>query len=180
MSTNKENFVEYNGIKFELGTLEDIPDEELADPDELERAYYRELWGPVFQISKPKSSSYNPVWDCHTDVDFNAFASVDFDRHRPAFDVTRYKADKLKSQLKDLVILIEMLNERVKDKAKYRILKYVRAGVINVDDINNWDMWLLAKLYMKTLGLRKQIIELCETSKHRREQRVQKWLASLG
>lgn len=190
---NTENYNVYDGVEVALsavlkpirnngyGNIQDWPDdEELASPDELERAYYQELWGPVLQISKPKSVSNNSVWECHTDIDFNAFASVDFERLMPKFDKVKYKADKLKEQLKDLAIMISIVNKRIKDSAKYKVLKLARVGIVDVDDIRNWDMWQLAKLYLRALKLRKQITGLQEASICRKEQQFQKWLDSLG
>ncbi len=48
-----------------FGSIEDLPDEELASPAELERIYYKQLWGPVLLLPKPKSASFNPAWDCN-------------------------------------------------------------------------------------------------------------------
>jgi hypothetical protein len=73
-------------------SIEDLPDEELADPDELERCIYRDEWGPMLMLPKPKSSRFNPAWDWSVDVDFDAFASVDFERTQPVFDKVRYKS----------------------------------------------------------------------------------------
>ena len=189
---NTENFEVYDGVEIappailrrlrtnKYGSIADLPDDELASPDELEQAYYQELFGQVFHISKPKPVSHNPAWDCYTDIDFNAFASVDFDRMKPEFDKAKYKADRLKEQLKDLAIVISIINGRIKGKAKYKILRYARTGIIDTDDIGNWDIWQLAKLYLKALGLRKQVIELQEISRQRKERQFQKWLDSLG
>jgi hypothetical protein len=99
---------------------------------------------------------------------------------QPEFDKAKYKADKLREQLKDLLILIYIINDRISSKAKYKILKLVRTSVIEIDDISNWDMWLLSKYYMKAISLRNQIKKLQDASKRRREQRVQKWLDLLG
>ena len=152
-----------------FGSIEDLPDEELADPDELERCIYRDEWGPVLMIPKPKSSRFNPAWDWSADVDFNAFASVDFERTQPAFDKAGYKADKLEEERKDVNIMIGMLNDRIKSKVKYKVLNYVISGIIDADDIRDWDMWQLAKYCLRSLRLKKQIKELREKSRQRRE-----------
>ena len=187
---NTENFSVYDGVEVApsavlrrlrrskgYGSVADLPD--TADPDELERQVFREEFEPLLCLPKPKSGRYNPAWDTSADVDFNAFACVDFQRTQPEFDKAKYKADKLNEQLKDLKILISMLNDRVKDKAKGRILKYVRIGVIDVDDISNWDLWMLAKYYMRALWLQKQIRELREASRKKKEKQLQKLLDSL-
>ena len=66
------------------GTVEGLEDDELASPQELERIYYRELWGPVLLL--PEKRTHNSGWYGSVDVDYNAFATVDFDRMRPQFD----------------------------------------------------------------------------------------------
>lgn len=166
------------------GKIADLPEDEepAADPDELERIYYKEVWGPIFQISKPKPAAYTPAWDYATSVDYDAFASADFERLMPAFDRARYKADKLKEQLKDLSILIGIINGRIPGKAKYKVLRCVRTGIIEADDIraDSWDMWQLAKLYVRALRLKKEIAELHNTSRQRKEQQFQRWLDLLG
>lgn len=166
MDTNIENF----------GTVEGLSNDDLADPYELERQVLRNDFEALLCLPKPKSARYNPAWDSSAD----AFGTVDFDRTQPDFDKARYKVDKLKEQLKDLLILIYIVNDRIQGKAKYKILKLVKHGIIDVDDINDWDMWQLSKMYMKALLIRKQIKELRDSSKHRREQRLERWLASLG
>ena len=163
------------------GSVPGLDDEELAGPDELERQVYREEWGPVLALPVRGSvSSIRPAVDEDGGVDFGAFGTVDFDRYSGGFDKARYKADKLWEQLKDLVIRISILNERIPGKAKYKVLRLAGKGIIDVDDISNWDMWQLAKLYMRALRLRKQVTELREASRRRKERKVEVWLDSLG
>ncbi|MFH1613800.1 MAG: hypothetical protein ABIG61_01770 [Planctomycetota bacterium] len=162
------------------GKVEGLPDEELADPDEIERCVLRAGLEPVLLLPIPKSKWYSPAWDTHTDVDFNAFASVDFDRLRPEFDKARYKADKLKEQLRDVLITFAMLNERVKKKVKYKLLKLVRIGRIEADQIKDWDMWQLAKYYMRAVRLCEEIRRLHKYSRDCREEKLQEFYDSLG
>ena len=82
--------------KDRYGTVPGLDEEEPADPDELERQISREQWGPALMLPKPKARGYNPAWDWSVDVDFNAFASVDFERTQPEFDKLRYKADRMR------------------------------------------------------------------------------------
>lgn len=150
-----------------FGSIEDLPDEELADPEEFERSICRDEWGPVLFLPKPKSKDFNPAWDWSVDIDFNAFASVDFERTQPVFDKARYKADKLEEERKDVLIMIGMLNERIKSKVKYKVLNYVMSGIIDADDIRDWDMWQCAKYCLRSIRLKKQIKELREKSRQR-------------
>ncbi|MBC8395051.1 MAG: hypothetical protein H8E17_21080 [Deltaproteobacteria bacterium] len=162
------------------GTVEGLPDEELADPDELERCVFRADLEAVFLLPEPKSKWYSPAWDTHADVDFNAFASVDFDRLRPEFDKARYKADKLREQLRDVLITFAMLNERVTKTVKYKLLKLIRIGRIEADQIKNWDMWQLAKYYLRAVRLCEEIRRLHKYSRDCREEKLQDMLDSLG
>jgi hypothetical protein len=160
------------------GSIQDLPDKELASPEELERAYYHELWGPIWLL--PNKKSYNQVWDVAGDVDYNAFASVDFDRLRPEFDKARYKADKLKEQLKDVLITFAILDERVKKTVKYKLLKLVGIGRIEADQIKDWDMWQFAKCYLRVLKICEEIRRLRKYSRDCRQEKLQDMLDSLG
>lgn len=190
MDQQETNFVIYEGVvvpesvllrkekRNVFGSIEDLPDEELADPDELERCILRDEWGPVLFLPKPKSKGFNPAWDWSVDVDFNAFASVDFERTQPVFDKVRYKTDKLEEERKDVLIMIGMLNERIKSKVKYKVLNYVMSGIIDADDIRDWDMWQCAKYCLRAVRLKKQIKELREKSRQRQE--AKKFWESMG
>lgn len=162
------------------GSVPGLDDSELANPDEIERCVLRVELEPLLLLPVPKSKWYSPAWDTHADVDFNAFASEDFDRLRPEFDKARYKADKLKEQLKDVLIIFAMLNERVKKTVKYKLLKLVGVGRIEADQIKDWDMWQLAKSYMRALKLIEDIQRLRKYSHDCRQERVQDMLDSLG
>ena len=163
------------------GSVPGLDDEELANPDELERCVMRAEWGPVLALPvKDRKGWIQRNIDEDGRIDFGAFATVDFDRHRPSLDKARFKADKLKEQLRDLVIMISIVNERIEGKAKYKVLKYVKMGIMEVDDISNWDLWHLANFYLRALRLRKEIVELKEASRRRKEKQLQAWLDSLG
>jgi len=163
------------------GTLADLPDEELADPDELERMVYKEMWGPVLALPRQR---YERVIRSNLDedgrVDWGAFGTVDFDSYRQDFDRLRYKAERLMDKQMDLVILFEMVSERISGTAKYKVLKYVRQGILDPDDIGNWDVWQLAKLYLRILGLQRERYELLERSRQRRERQAEAFWRSMG
>jgi len=161
------------------GSVPGLDDSELASPDEIERCVLRAELGPVLLLPMPKSKWYSPAWDVHADVDFNAFASVDFDRLRPEFDKARYKADKLKEQLRDVLIMFAMLDERVEKRVKYTVLKLVRIGRIEADQIKDWDMWQLAKYYMRAVRLCDEIRRLRKYSRDCREEKLQDMFDSL-
>ena len=161
------------------GSVPYLDDEELADPEELERQVVRAELEPILLLPvKSKKSGYCSAWDYSEDVGFDAFGTVDFERGVPEFDKARYKADKLEEQFKDLAIRFSILSEHIPGYAKYKVLKLVSKGIIEVDDISNWDMWQLAKMYMRALWLRKQIKGLREASRMRKERRLKAWLDS--
>ena len=161
-----------------FGSVPGLPDNELASPAELERAYYRELWGPILMLPKPKSASFNPAWDCHSELGYNGFATVDFERMMPEFDKARYTIDKLKEQLKDLVIMVSIVNERIKDVRKYKILRLVGKGILDADDIQHGGLWQLAVMYKRALRLKKEILRLQEMRRQRQKEAYEKWLES--
>ena len=161
------------------GKVPDLEDEELADPYELERQVMAEEWGPILALPvKARGGWVQPRLEGPSDVDFNAFATVDFDRLRPEFDKARYKADKLKEQLGDVLIMLSTVKDRLPGKAKYLVLKYLKLGLIDLDHIVSEDMRALARLWLRARRLQAGIAELREASRARRERRATAWLES--
>ena len=161
------------------GSIEGLEDDELADPDELERQVMAEEWGPVLMIPVKKGhSGIQPAIDESGGVDWGAFGTVDFERSRPEFDKAMYKAEKLKEKREDLVIMMEIVAGRLPRMAVRQVLKQVRLGIIELDDIANEDMRALSKLYLRTLQVEKEIRELAEASFRRRRAKAEAWLRS--
>ena len=161
------------------GSVPGLDDGELANPDEIERYVLRVELEPLFLLPEPKSRWYSPAWDTRAD-DSNAFASVDFDRLRPEFDKARYKAEKLKEKVRDVLIIYAILNERITKMVKYKLLKLVGIGRIEADQIKDWDMWQLAKCYMRILRLCEEIRRLRKYSRDCKEEKLQEMFDSLG
>jgi len=185
------SFVVYEGVvvpesallkrQRSYGSIEGLPDEELADPDELERMVFKQEWGPVLALPRQHSKcGIRPNVDDDGRVDWGAFATVDFDRYRGEFDKVRYKADKLKKRLKDMVIMLSIMSERIPGRNKYKVLKLVRMGIVDIGDIADNEMYFLAEMYLRALRLRREIQKLEEFSRRRREQKAKAWLDSLG
>ena len=101
---------------------------------------------------------------------------MDFDRIRPAFDKVRYKAEKLREQLKDVMIMVATVSGRL-PTAKYRVLKYLRMGIIGLEHIANEDMLALATLRMKAERIREEIGVLAEVSRVRQRRKAEVWVA---
>jgi len=111
-------------------------------------------------------------------VDWGAFGTVDFDSYRPQSSRLLYKAEQMKEQLKDRVNLLRMISDRIPGTAKYKILSLVKKGVLDPDDIADWDMWQLAVGYRRAWRLREQIEQLLAKSRKQQEQRLKAWLES--
>jgi len=81
---------------------------------------------------------------------------VDFERLYGEFDRFRYKAEKLREELRRQVIMLSMLHERILGRSKYLVLKYLNSGIIDLDHIVHPDMYALAraKFAMYTIAKR--------------------------
>ena len=189
---NEKSFIVYDGVEVAssaflkpirntgYGSIPDLPDEELASPDELERQVVRAELEPVLLLPvKSKKNGYCPAWDYSEDVGFGAFGTVDFERGMPEFDKARYKAEKLEEEVQDRVIMFLIVNERIPGMNKYRVLKYVGTGVIAIDDIIDDDIRALAKLYLQIREVKKQVVELREFSRQKKERKARAFLESL-
>ena len=163
--------------KSTYGSVPGLDDSELADPAELEREIMRAEWGPVLALPVQGSGSgIRPVVDESGGVDWGAFGTVDFDRYRGGFDKLRYKADKLREQLKDIVIRIGIVASRIPGGAKYVVLKYLKMGIIELEHVRDADMRALARLYMRGWRLRKEICRLDKVSEARRQRKLERFL----
>jgi len=158
------------------GSIAGLDDAELLGPAELERVVYQQEFGPVLALPvKGNRSGIRPVVDESGGVDWGAFGTVDFERRFP-FDKMRYKADKLREQLKDLSIRMAIVKKRLPGKAKYLVLKYLKMGIIDLEDVANFDMWCLARLYLRARRLKDEIGRLEQVSEARRQRMLEKFL----
>lgn len=159
------------------GSVPYLEDSELADPDELEQQVIRQEWEPILLLPvQGRMNGFYPGLDESGSVDWGAFGTVDFDRHKQEFDKARYKADKLREQLKDVMIMISIVGQRLPRPARYLVLKYLRMGIIQMDHIVNADMLSLARMYLRARDLHGQIRQLTEASRQRKEQKLAAWL----
>ena len=104
-------------------------------------------------------------------VDWGAFASADFERIMPEFDKARYKADKLTEELRDVLIRLSIAKSSL-TKAHYKVLKYLRMGIIEFDDIEDVSLLCTARLYLRALRLQKEIKQLRDASWARRRKEL--------
>lgn len=161
------------------GSVPGLDDSELLDDKELEWLVFRQEFEPLLTLPvKPRKSWIKPSVDEDGRLDWGAFGTVDFQRLYP-FDKAKYKADKLREQLKDLLIRFGTVNDRIKVRAKYLVLKYLRKGIIGVEHIVDSDVLILARLHLRIMKMQKQIRELIESSRRRNERRTKAFLAAL-
>ncbi len=165
--------------KNRYGSVPGLADSELANPEELERQVWINEFGPVLALPVERKKRWiRPAIDEDGRLDWGAFGTVDFERMYP-FNKVLYKADKLSEQLKNVLIMFSIVNERVKGRAKYLVLKYLKMGIIELEHIVDNDMRALARLYLRILRLRKGITELREVSERRRQRQAEAFLLSL-
>lgn len=158
------------------GSVAGLDDDELLDPAELERAVYNQEFGPMLALpNQSKDSWIRPVVD-ESGVDFGAFGTVDFERQFP-FNKLRFKADKLREQLKELAIRIAIVKQRLPGRAKYLVLKFLKMGIIELEHIVDFDMWCLARLYLRARRLRDDIARLERVGKLRTQKQQERFLA---
>jgi hypothetical protein len=160
------------------GTIPDLPEEELADPDELERVVYKEMWWPILRLPQQRwECPIRPNIDEDGRVDWGAFGSVDFDSYRPQFDKLRYKVEKLREKLKDRVFMLKVASARIPGRAKIEILRLVRKGLLDIGDIVDNQMYFLAEMYLRAWRMREQIDRLVVKRRQRQEEKLAAWLA---
>jgi len=131
------------------GSVPGLDDEELADPAELERQVMLEEWAPVLAIPVETAA-----WVIHPGVDESGH--IDWG----AFDKRRFKADRLAEQLKDALLLLGIVRERLSPDGRRQMLECLRAGRMDLDDFADGDMRAYAKWYLRVQGLRQTIGEL--------------------
>jgi hypothetical protein len=160
------------------GSVVGLEDGELADPWELERCIRQEEWGPVLALpERTQARSIRPAIDEDGGLDWGAFGTVDFDRHRPKPDRTQYKVNMLREERANCLIRLSVVAQRVPGDAKWLILRHVHQGILSLDDIVDEDVRIMAGLYRRAERLRKEIAELEEK---RRKAEVQRAVRMFG
>ena len=159
------------------GTISDLPQEELAEPDELERVAYKEMWWPILRLPQQRwECPIRPNIDEDGRIDWGAFGTVDFDSYRPQFDKLRYKSVKLREKLKDMVFTLKMMSARIPGRGKLKILKLVKKGLLDIGDIVDNQLYFLAEMYLRAWRLREEIERLQRKRKKQREEKLAAWL----
>jgi len=149
--------------KNKYGSVPGLDDEELADPAEIEQQVLKGMYEPIWLLPNERKT-YNPAFESEDTSGSNAFATVDFERICTSFNKAKYKKDKLKEELKNIVIMMDIIKERL-PREKYLVLKYLRMGVIKLEHIKGHDMYCLAKRYLQARRLQRDINRLDKSSK---------------
>lgn len=158
------------------GSVPGLDDDELADPDELERQVYLAEFGPVLALPvRGRRHGLQPSYDEHGRVDWGAFATVDFERSMPRPDRMRYKLEALREKRHDVLIIFSIIKRHVPGKAKYEVLEYLQQGVIGMEHIQDENMRALAQLWRRKLRLDDEIQRLVKA----RQARVKRELAAV-
>jgi hypothetical protein len=155
-----------SGSKY--GHVPGLDDDELADPDELERQVYEAEFAPILALPVQKGyRGIRPDTDESGGVDWGAFGTVDFERLHP-FDKTASQVRRLKWRLTHVLIMLSIVKDRMPGNSKYLVLKYLRMGILCMDDIADEDMRFAAGWYMEARRLREEIRSLMEARQRRR------------
>ena len=151
------------------GSVLGLEDKELADPEELERQVFLDDWGPILALPcKGSNGVIRPAIDEFGHLDWGAFGTVDFARLRPPFDKARYKAERLKEQLRDDLFMLDLVRERVNPQARGWVRRLAVDTEVDLDAISDWDEWAYARWLRRIKHLSQEMHELREFSRQRR------------
>ena len=151
------------------GSIPGLEDEELSDSAELERQIFLEEWAPILALPcKGFNGHIRPTIDELGHLDWGAFGTVDFARLRPPFDKARYKADRLQEQLRDHLLMLELVRERVSPQDRGRVRRLAACPEVDLDDFDHPDERAYAKWLRRVRRLADEIRGLREFSRQRR------------
>ncbi len=157
------------GTKY--GSVPGLSDDELADPDELERQIMVEEFGPVLTLPTRRKSTLRPDID-EDGVRCDAFSTVDFERTAPRFDRLQYRAEQLREELRTASISLDPLMLRLPRTPRRLVLRYLRQGIIDLAHIESMDMYLFAQRCLRIERIRRKIVQLVERRReHQRKAR---------
>ena len=147
------------------GGVPGLPDEELADPAELERQAFIADWGPILSLPvKSDDGGIRPEIDEDGHLNWGAFGTVDFERLHGPFDKARFKADKLEEQVRDAVITMDMIATRLTPERVNSIQARFQNDSYIIDDLEDADEYGFARWYTRIRRLRSEIRELRQHS----------------
>jgi len=151
------------------GSVPGLDDEELASLQKLEWDAFVADWGPILDLPVRKRDRWiKPTIDEFGHVDWGAFGTVDFQRMYPPFDKARYKADRLREQLRNDSFMLELVHERLPQDVRKRVRAQALSVGSELDEFSNPDERAYAKWLMRIRRVTSEIRELREFSRQRR------------
>jgi hypothetical protein len=150
------------------GCVAGLPDEELADPEELERQVFLEDWGAVLELPIRSGNPIKPNIDEYFGVDWGAFGTVDFERTIPRIDKVGYKVEKLSEERRNVVMKLEIVGRRVPERTREEVLESVRKGILDTGDIPDFDTYYVAELDLRARRLQREIVRLVKLRARRK------------
>ena len=141
------------------GSVPGLDDDELVSPAELLRQIALEQWGLMFEIPvEPVKSFIRPTIDERGNLDWGAFGTIDFDRLFP-FDKKRYVIDQLKKRLREVLLMFDMVRERLSAEARFEVLEYLKAGK-DIDNLKDENEFFWARRYLQVKRIREEIRQI--------------------
>lgn len=149
----------------DYGSVPGLEDEELADPEELERQVMIADWGPILQLPiRGRKGGIQPAIDEFGQLDWGAFGTVDFHRLAGPFDKARFKADKLEEEVRHTVIMLEAVAQRLPPAKVGQLMVQLRGDGHEAGEFMHADEQAFARWYLRVKRLRHEIGELREFS----------------
>jgi len=145
------------------GSVPGLEDEELADPEELERVAFIEDWWPVLALPQPKrETGIRPEIDESGYKDWGAFGTVDFERICPRHFSIDWKRERLREELSYAVYVLGSVCQRVRVDEACLTMKRLRMGELALSEIKDSDLWAVGKWYLRCRRLRDDLRKLGE------------------
>jgi hypothetical protein len=143
------------------GSVPGLDDDELADPDRLERQAYLADWGPILALPMPRHwQGPRPTRDEFGNWDWGCYGTVDYLRDQPVFDKARYKLGKLREQLRNELIMVELVREHVRPAERGRVRDLALYSEIELEEVADCDERAYAKWLRRVRALAAQIQRL--------------------
>lgn len=143
------------------GSVPGLDDEELADPEELERQVMLDEWGPILSLPVKRHDNWiRPTVDEDGTLNWAAFGTVDFLRLYP-FDKRRYAIRKareeLREDLRNAAITLSIVQERLSGEARAQAIDQAESEGFDFDDMACEDMRAVARCYLRAKRLRQEL-----------------------
>ena len=146
-------------------TVED--DEDAVSGSEIKRLLYERDWGPILRLPATESDFFSGrQWE--DGVDVSAFNTYDFWRQH-GLNLRRYNAAMAWAMFekRNVLITLSMVLERLPKVEAYRVLSYVKRGVILESMVVGSDMQAAVRRYRQLLRVKDKIAGIAEARRRR-------------